>query len=79
MNKKILSIIAIAILLIGIGGGTYYYFSSEDKTTSFTKIEKEWIQNNKLKLIDFGVENDIPVLSNVGDGVIFDFFKDSLP
>lgn len=76
MNKKVLGIIAIAVLLLGIGGGTYYYFSSEDKATSFTKIEKEWIQNNKLRLIDIGVENDIPVLNYVGEGAVFDFFKD---
>ena len=76
MNKKVLGIILVAILLLGLGGGTYYYFSNEDKNTSFTKVEKEWIQNNKLKLIDIGVENDVPVLNNVGDGVVFDFIKD---
>ena len=67
---------AIAVILLSIGVGTYYYFTNEDKDTSFTKIEKEWIQNNKLKLIDIAVENDVPVLNNVGDGVVFDFFKD---
>ena len=76
MNKKVFSVIFIAIVLFGIGFGTYYYFSSEDKSTSFTKIEREWIQKNKLKLIDIGVENDIPVLNNVGEGLVFDFFKD---
>ena len=76
MNKKVLGVIFVAIFLLGVGFGTYYYFSSEDKSTSFTKIEKEWIQNNKLKLIDIGVENDIPVLNHVGEGLVFDFFKD---
>lgn len=76
MNKKVLGIILIAILLIGLGGGTYYYFSNKENSTSFTKAEKEWIQNNKLKLIDIGVENDVPVLNNVGEGVVFDFIKD---
>lgn len=76
MGKKVFGVIIIAIILLGIGGGTYYYFTSEDKATSFTKTEKEWIQNNKLNLIDIGIENDIPVLNNVGDGVIFDFLKD---
>ena len=76
MNKKVLRIIILAIILLGMGGGAYYYFSNEDQATSFTKVEKEWIQNNKLKLIDIGMENDIPVLNYVGNGVVFDFFKD---
>ncbi len=76
MNKKILRIVLIVLLLFGIGFGAYYYFTNEDKSTSFTKVEKDWIQNNKLKLIDIGVENDIPVLNYVGEGVVFDFFKD---
>ena len=76
MNKKVLGVILASIILLASGFGTYYYFISEDKATSFTKIEREWIQNNKLNLIDIGVENDIPVLNYVGEGLVFDFFKD---
>jgi len=75
MNKKVWAIIFTALVLITSGLGTYYYFSSEDAKTSFTKIEHEWIENNKLKLIDIGVENDIPVFNYIGEGVIFEFFK----
>ena len=76
MNKKIIFIIILAIALIGSGFGVYYYLSSEDKNTSLTKIEKEWIENNKQNLIDLGVSNDIPVLNYVGEGLVFDYFTD---
>ncbi len=76
MKKKVLGVILILILLLGLGGGAYYYFVKKENETSFTKTEKEWIQNNKLKLIDISIENDVPVLNNVGDGVVFDFLKD---
>ena len=76
MNKKLIKIIIVAFILIAVGVGTYYYFTKEDNNTTLTKIEKDWIENNKLKLIDLAVENDIPVFNYVGEGVVFDFFKD---
>ena len=63
MNKKIIFIIILAIALIGSGFGVYYYLSSEDKNTSLTKIEKEWIENNKQDLIDLGVSSTIRQIS----------------
>ena len=76
MNKKVIALIFTALVLILSGFGTYYYFTTEDAQTSFTKMEREWIENNKLKLIDIAVENDIPVFNYVGEGLVFDCFKD---
>ena len=76
MNKKVLFIILGSIALVLMGFGTYYYFASEDKNTTLTKIEREWIQSNKQNLIDLGFANDIPVLNHIGEGLVFDFFKD---
>ena len=76
MNKKVIAMLFAAFVLIVSGLGTYFYFTSEEAKTSFTKVEREWISKNKLKLIDIGVENDIPVFNYIGEGVIFDFFKD---
>ena len=76
MNKKVLFVILGAITLMLAGFGTYYYFASEDKTTTLTKIEREWIQSNKQNLIDLGFSNDIPVLNYIGEGLVFDFFED---
>ncbi len=76
MNKKLFRILMLALILIAGGVFTYYYFTKKEDSTSLTKAEKEWIESNKLKLIDIDVENDIPVFNYVGEGVVFDFFKD---
>lgn len=73
MNKKI-GIIAAIILILLIGGSLFYYFTKEDKN-SLTVTEKSWIEDNKNKLIDLSIPSDIAVLSNNGDGVVFDFLE----
>ncbi|MCI9084340.1 MAG: GGDEF domain-containing protein [Bacilli bacterium] len=73
MNKKI-GVIAAIILILLIGGSLFYYFTKEDKN-SLTVTEKSWIENNKNKLIDLSIPSDIAVLSNNGDGVVFDFLE----
>ena len=73
MNKKI-GVIASIILILLIGGSLFYYFTKEDKN-SLTVTEKSWIENNKNKLIDLSIPSDIAVLSNNGDGVVFDFLE----
>ncbi len=76
MNKKVLMVILTTIVLLASGFGVYYYFATEDKSTTLTKIEREWIDANKQDLIDLGVSNNIPVFNYVGEGIIFDFFTD---
>lgn len=73
MNKKI-GVIAALVLILLIGGSLFYYFTKEDKN-SLTVTEKSWIENNKNKLIDLSIPSDIAVLSNNGDGVVFDFLE----
>ncbi|MBR3362595.1 MAG: diguanylate cyclase [Bacilli bacterium] len=74
-NKKIL--IAIILFLIFISGvGGYFYFFKIDSKTTLTASEKNWIEGNKNNLIDLYIPNDVPVLSDNGDGVVFDFLKD---
>lgn len=73
-NKKIL--IFILVLLITLGLGTYFLIR-EDKVTTLNLFEKQWIENNKNKLIDMSIVNEIPILSHNGEGIILDFL-DSL-
>ena len=54
----------------------YYYFGKQDKANTLTVNEKNWIENNKNRLIDLSIPSDTPILSNSGDGVIFDFLAD---
>lgn len=44
--------------------------------SSFSILEKKWINDNKSNVIDVSVYNDVPVYGKNGSGVIFDFLND---
>ena len=53
-----------------------YFFTKQDKNTSFTILEKQWLESNKSKVIDISILKDIPVISYNGSGILFDFLTD---
>ncbi len=72
-NKKkiILLIIGIAIIVfIGL-----YVILNYTEPNILNSQDKKWIAENGGKVIDIDVINDIPVYSNNGSGVIFDFLN----
>lgn len=71
-SKKIL--IPIILILIVLLGG-YLFLTREDKITNLNLFEKQWIENNKNKIIDMSIINDIPILSYNGEGLILDFLN----
>jgi diguanylate cyclase (GGDEF)-like protein len=75
-NKNILIGIAALVILLVVSFIGYYILNRQDKDTTLTLLEKQWIESNKNKVFDYGVLMNIPVFSEEGDGVIFDFFKD---
>lgn len=64
----ILILVIILILLINFSG-------NNGVNTSLNLSEKRWIENNKNDVINISVANNIPVFSNDGDGVFFDFIE----
>ena len=75
MNKKI-GIIAIVVVLILGSIGVVRFFTKEDQKTALTVVEKKWIEDNKNNVIDFAALNDVPIVSDNGDGLLFDFLND---
>ena len=76
MKKKRNIIIIIALVLIlAITGVLYFVFTNQDKDSTLTLVEKQWIESNKNKVIDFGIVNNIAILNNSGEGLLFDFFE----
>ena len=71
-NKKILILVLVILIALGFGG---YFLIREDKVTTLNLFEKQWIENNKNKLIDMSIVNEIPILSYNGEGVILDFLN----
>ena len=74
MNKKI-GIIAIIVILILGSIGVVRFFTKEDQNTTLTVVEKRWIENNKNNVIDFATLNSVPIVSNNGSGIFFDFIS----
>ncbi len=75
-NKKIGIIIISVVVLIVASLGIYFVGFKKDKNTTLTLLEKQWIENNKSKLIDLSIVNNIPLISYNGDGIFFDFLND---
>ena len=69
MKVQNLAIIFLVSLLIFI-----LNYSKDD--SSFSILEKKWINDNASNVIDISVYNDIPVYGNNGKGVIFDLLDD---
>ena len=72
-NKGIFIGIGFFICLVGI---ICFLFTKQDKDTSFTILEKQWLDNNKSKVIDISILKDIPIINYNGDGILFDFIND---
>ncbi len=72
-KKKITTSIIIIVILVILGFGCYYILTKQDKNTTLTILEKQWIEDNKNKIIDLGMVNGIPVFNYDGEGILFDF------
>lgn len=73
-KRNLIIIIAISIIVLGIG--IYYLFTHQDKNTSFNILEKQWVENNKNRVLDISILQDIPVINYNGSGILFDFLND---
>ena len=74
-RKRTIIISIILIVLLVTGGIIYFLLNNEDKNSTLTLVEKQWIESNKNNVIDFGLINDVAILNNSGEGVIFDFMN----
>ena len=75
MKKFITIVISILVILLG-GFGIYSIFFKQDKDTTLTLIEKQWIEDNKNQIVDLNIINNIPIYNYNGKGVIFDFINE---
>lgn len=76
MNKKKFFIVILVLIVLGSLGIGFYVLTKEDKESTLNLVEKQWIENNKNKVIDLGIINQIPVLNYDGEGIFFDFIQD---
>ena len=71
-RKKIIYLILCISIFLFIG---LYLILNYQNTTLLDSEDKKWISDNGGKVIDIDIINDIPIYSNNGKGVIFDFLN----
>lgn len=75
MKKKNKIIILISLLVITIIS-LLLVFIFKNNNSNFTLEEKKWIEDNKNKVIDISILNDIPIINYNGKGLLFSFLDD---
>ncbi len=75
MKKKKKIIIIPLIIALFVLGGVYFYYQRIDDATSLSVSEKKWLQENKTKVVDFEIVNNVPLFGMNGNGVIFQFIE----
>ena len=73
-NKKLLIGLSVITILIVLFIGTLYYITSTVNNYSYT--EKKWINDNTDTSFDIYVEKSLPIFSNDGKGVYYDYLTD---
>ena len=75
-SKKILIPVIIVLVALIAGLITYFVGFKQDKNTTLTLLEKQWIEDNKTKLIDLSIISGTPIITYNGEGIFFDFLND---
>lgn len=73
-NNKTIILVLIGIIFVSLLSIFILNYSKDD--SSFSILEKKWINDNSSNVIDVSVYNDVPVFGKSGQGVIFDFLDE---
>jgi diguanylate cyclase (GGDEF)-like protein len=77
MNKEQIKKIVIGLsIIIFLSSLVYYFLNREDKNTTLSLLDRQWIESNKNKVFDFSIPTNVPVFNVDGSGLIFDFISD---
>ena len=75
-NKTNRVIILSSIFIILIVSLIIFILNYTKDSSSFSIIEKNWINKNKNNVIDISTYNDVPIYGYNGEGIIFSFLED---
>ena len=71
-RKKIILLIFVIAVVVFLG---LYIIINYTEPNILDSKDKKWIADNGGKVIDIDIINDIPIYSNNGSGIIFDFLE----
>ena len=72
-NNKIIVIVTATVIFV-VAFLIFILNYSKDET-SFSILEKKWLNDNENNVIDISVYNDVPVFGESGNGIIFDYLN----
>ena len=72
-TKGYLKYLIILICIVLLSGLLYVFLNLKDDNTDLTVVEKKWIAENTDTLMDINVPNNLSVISDNGNGVVFDY------
>jgi len=78
-KNKLFTILGILFVLI-VSFTLYFIFRDKKESYDLTLIEKRWIENNKNRVVDVAMPNDIPIFVMDGKGLLLtflDYFEQS--
>ncbi len=76
-NNKVNKIIVLSIIgLILVISFIIFILNYTKDSSSFSILEKNWINNHSNNVIDVSVYNDVPVYGQNGEGMIFSFLEE---
>ncbi|MFV0275194.1 MAG: GGDEF domain-containing protein [Bacilli bacterium] len=73
-NRKLLALVIVALVLITSVVIVTFFLNPSDET-NLSILDKKWIEENKNTIIDSSIINNVSVISNEGEGLIFDFIN----
>lgn len=73
-NNKLIILVLIGIIFAVLLGIFILNYSKDD--SSFSILEKKWINDNTSNVLDVSVYNNIPVFGKNGKGVVFDLLDE---
>ena len=71
--KKTKKMIICLIIVLLISLVSYFIFIKEDKTSTLTLNEKNWIEDNKNTVFDISIKNDIPIFTENSESLFMNF------
>ncbi len=72
-NKIKIIVIGLAIVLLVAISYTTFYFLKNNK--SYSHQEKKWMSENSSNVVDIYIDNSLPIFSNGGSGVFYDYLS----
>lgn len=71
-NHKSIWFIVVGIVIV-IGIALFFALGEKKEDNSLSLSEKKWIENNKKKIIDVYITNNIPIFTMQGEGIFLNF------